>query len=144
MAYFTVDELRIASPCTADWAGMLGDDYARHCGECKRNVYDLSMLTRAEANELIREKEGKLCARYYQRRDGTILTANCPVGLRKVWKHYLRTRAKFVAAAIAVWAVIAGTSSCDNLLGPRPFTGVLVDTIHHADSITVQQHEPTP
>ncbi|MFI5201068.1 MAG: hypothetical protein ACHQNE_01610 [Candidatus Kapaibacterium sp.] len=139
MAYFTVDELRIAAPCSADWASMEGNNYARHCGECKRNVYDLSMLTRAEGNELIREKEGHLCVKYYQRRDGTILTADCPVGLRALRRQYLRTRAKLVAAALAVWAVIAGTtSSCmQEVIGVPPISDSLM---HHRDSITVPVH----
>src|SRR5580704_3229908 len=107
MSYITVDELRVASPCSAPWGSMEGDDYARFCGECKKHVYNLSVLTRAEGNELIREKEGKLCVRYYRRFDGTVLTADCPVGLRMVRKQYVLAKAKFVAAALAVWGVIA-------------------------------------
>ena len=139
MAYLTVDELRVATPCTEDWAGMEGDNFARHCGECEKNVYDLSMLTRAEGNELIREKEGHLCVKYYQRFDGTVLTADCPVGLRALRRQYLRTRAKFVAAALAVWAVIAGSSaSCSSpvAIGVPPIS----DSLMHRDSITVPVH----
>ena len=122
---------------------MEGDNFARHCGECEKNVYDLSMLTRAEGNELIREKEGHLCVKYYQRFDGTILTADCPVGLRALRRQYLRTRAKFVAAALAVWAVIAGSAaSCSSPTAVG--VPVIPDSLMHRDSITVQQHEPTP
>jgi len=52
----------------------------RHCGECKLNVYNLSEMTQTEAEGLIRKHEGRLCVRYYQRADGTVLTRNCPVG----------------------------------------------------------------
>jgi hypothetical protein len=139
MAYLTVDELRVATPCTADWASMEGDNFARHCGACEKNVYDLSMLTRAEGNELIREKEGHLCVKYYQRFDGTILTADCPVGLRALRRQYLRTRAKLVAAALAVWAVVAGsTSSCmQEVIGMPPIPDSLM---HCRDSITTPVH----
>jgi hypothetical protein len=143
MAYFTVDELRVASPCSVEWGAMEGDDHARFCGECEKHVYNLSMLTRAEGNELIREKEGNLCARYYRRLDGTVLTADCPVGLWMVRKQYVIARAKLVAAALAVWGVIAGsTASCSNPFGPPVVMGVLVDTAFHRDSINVPVHYP--
>ena len=146
MSYFTVDELRVASPCSVTWSSMEGDDHARFCGECNKHVYNLSMLTRTEGNELIREKEGKLCARYYRRLDGTVLTADCPVGLRMVRKQYLKTRAKLVAAAIAVWGVIAGSAaSCRNPFEPPVVMGVLVDTAyHHRDSVAVHTPNPVP
>ena len=78
-----IDDLRIASPCSEEWSDMLGDDTARYCLKCEKNVYDLSSMTRAEAEALLRAKEGSLCVRFYQRTDGTILTADCPVGVRR-------------------------------------------------------------
>ena len=140
MAYFTIDDIQIASPCTAKWNDMAGDDFARHCAECSKNVYNLSLLTRAEANELIREKEGTLCVRFFRRFDGTVLTADCPVGLRTVRRQYLKARAKLIAAALAVWALVAGTSSCDGLLGPHELMGIpaVPDSMICHDSTTVQ------
>lgn len=91
----SLDELRVAAPCPADWAAMSGDARVRHCGACKRNVYDLSELTRAEAEALILEKEGRLCVRFYRRADGTILFGNCAVG---VWR---RRRRVLVSAVVA-------------------------------------------
>ena len=121
MSYFTVDELRVASPCSIQWSSMEGDDIARRCGVCKTHVYNLSMLSREEGNELIREKEGKLCVMYYERFDGSVITADCPVGMRKLKWQYLRTSAKLVAAALAVWGVIAGSSSsCSSPSSTQP------------------------
>jgi len=37
-------------------------------------VFDLSALTRDEAEALLIAKKGKLCAQYFRREDGTILT----------------------------------------------------------------------
>lgn len=76
---------KIASPCSADWNEMKGDDRVRFCGSCQKNVFNLSALTTAEAEALIREKEGNLCARLYLRDDETVITADCPVGVRKKW-----------------------------------------------------------
>lgn len=78
-----VDDIQIASPCPARWESMTGDDDARHCKSCDKTVYDLSRLTAERAADLIREKEGSLCVRLYRRRDGRVLTADCPVGLRE-------------------------------------------------------------
>src|ERR1700733_9558028 len=78
-----LDNIRIASPCTADWNQMTGDDRARACGSCKKTVYNISELTRDEAEALIRDRAGQLCARYYQRLDGTILLADCTIGAQR-------------------------------------------------------------
>ena len=75
-----LENIRIASPCRADWNEMVGDERTRACGKCEKQVFNLSSLTRAEAEALIVEKAGKLCARYYQRHDGTIILADCTVG----------------------------------------------------------------
>jgi hypothetical protein len=84
VAPFSLDVIQVASPCRAAWDGMTGDDRVRHCGECQKNVYNLSEMSRAEADALIREHEGHLCVRFYRRKDGTMLTADCPVGVRAV------------------------------------------------------------
>ena len=85
-----LNNIRIASPCSADWAGMIGNDRKRYCGECKLNVYNLSGMTRTEAEDLLTKSEGRLCVRYFRRADGTILTKNCPVGWAKVKERVSR------------------------------------------------------
>jgi hypothetical protein len=77
-----LEEIQIASPCSADWAKMEGDDRVRFCRECHKNVYNLSTVSRAEAERLIRDVEGVNCVRLYRRADGTIITDDCPVGMR--------------------------------------------------------------
>lgn len=95
-----LDHIRIATPCSADWNQMIGDDRVRLCGACNKHVYNLSRMTRDEAEALITAKEGKLCARYFQRSDGTILLADCEVGRKQKQKRRL------VAAGAA--ALLAG------------------------------------
>jgi hypothetical protein len=94
-----LESLKIASPCSADWEDMGGDDRVRFCGRCEKNVYNLSVMSRLEAEALVAEKEGKLCVRFFQRTDGTVLTNDCPVGVRRM---RLRQR---------VWASIAGAAT---------------------------------
>ncbi len=83
----TLENIRIASPCTASWEKMAGDERARHCAECHLNVYNISAMTRREAEQLITSHEGRLCLRFYRRNDGTVLTQDCPRGLRAVVKR---------------------------------------------------------
>ena len=73
-----LDEIKIASPCRARWEDMDGNDRARFCGQCQKHVYNFSAMPRREVENLIREKEGRLCGRFYQRTDGRMLTADCP------------------------------------------------------------------
>ena len=87
--------LKIASPCSANWGEMYGDDRMRFCGECKLSVYNLSGMTKYDAENLLTNSEGRLCVRYYKRADGTIITSDCPVGWARV-----KRRVSVVAAAV--------------------------------------------
>jgi hypothetical protein len=75
-----LDGIRVASPCQANWDAMSGDDVARFCSDCSKNVYNISGMKTSDALALIAEREGDLCVRFYRRLDGTVLTADCPVG----------------------------------------------------------------
>jgi len=74
--------LRIANPCSANWADMPGTDKVRHCPRCDLDVYNFSAMTQLEINQIVAARTGRLCARFYQRPDGTMLTENCPAGIR--------------------------------------------------------------
>ena len=82
--------IRVATPCSADWNRMLGDDRVRFCAECSRHVYNLSGMSAHEATELISRRRGRLCVRFYQRTDGTVLTEDCPAGLRAAMRRVAR------------------------------------------------------
>jgi hypothetical protein len=96
-----LDQVRIASPCAVSWDSMQGDDQVRHCSHCDLNVYNLSAMTRADAERLVTTHEGRLCGAFYRRPDGTILTADCPVGLRAVRARALKAAGR-IAAAVAL------------------------------------------
>jgi hypothetical protein len=91
----TLDQLKVASPCSADWNEMVGDDRVRFCLSCEKNVYNLSAMRRDEAEALLAERlEGEICVRFFQRADGTVMTQDCPVGVKK-------KRRKMFALAVA-------------------------------------------
>ena len=100
-----LDNLSIAAPCNADWESMTGDERKRLCGLCNKNVYNISKLSKTEAEDLL-GKNKDLCVQFFRRQDGTILTANCPVGLRKI-KEGVKRLSHFVAYALAFIITIA-------------------------------------
>jgi hypothetical protein len=97
-------QARIASPCSASWEKMTGTDQVRFCGSCQKNVYDLSAMTSGDAEALLREKEGDLCARFYRRADGTIMTSDCSVGVRKKRVQRIAGAALFFGGAAAAFS----------------------------------------
>jgi hypothetical protein len=100
----SLDLIQIASPCHVSWDAMTGDERARFCGHCRLNVYDISQMSRAEAEAFIAGREGRTCLRLFRRADGTVLTRDCPVGLRTVRKRFARA----VAAVSGVLVTLLG------------------------------------
>jgi hypothetical protein len=102
-----LSRVSVASPCPASWDRMEGDDRVRYCSQCRLNVYNLSAMSAAEAEALVREREGRLCVRFYRRRDGTMLTSNCPVGVQRA-RRWVALRLTWLGGLLGVSA-IAGT-----------------------------------
>lgn len=105
----TLDGVRIASPCSVRWDEMKGDGRVRFCGQCEKNVFNISGMSRADAESLIHERveSGKeLCLRLYKRPDGTILTDDCPVGLRAKIRWRMQ-KAVLAGGMIAIAAAFA-------------------------------------
>jgi len=72
------------------------------------NVYNLSAMSKFEAESLIARTEGRLCVRFYRRKDGSVLTDNCPVGLRALKRRAFRIK---TAVASSILGFIAGIGS---------------------------------
>ena len=86
---------------------MIGNERVRFCGQCELNVYNLSALTKAQAENLIVRTEGRLCLRFFRRKDGSILTQDCPVGLRALKQRLSRIRR---AVAVALLGFFTGAT----------------------------------
>lgn len=98
-----IHDLQIASPCKADWDKMTGDERKRFCASCKLNVYNISTMTLPEAEALIIGAEGRVCVRMYRRKDGTVITQDCPVGLMARAKQRMLKSIAYTAAAVTVF-----------------------------------------
>jgi hypothetical protein len=122
-----LEDVRVAAPCNADWSKMKGDLRVRHCAQCDQNVYDLSAMTRAEAEALVNSAEARVCIRFFTRADGTVLTSDCSVGVRR------RRRRRAIAVAAIAGVTAAAT-----------FVGVGVTTMGARRRPDEQQMAPTP
>jgi hypothetical protein len=112
----SLDDVKVAAPCPARWDEMRGSEQVRFCSQCSLNVYNLSGMSKREAESLIARTEGQLCVRFYRRADGTVLTNNCPVGLRALRRRVSRLTTAIISAALSFLAglgIYAGLSGQD-------------------------------
>ena len=109
-----LDDVLIAAPCNMSWDQMAGNDRVRHCGGCQKNVYNISAMSNSDAEKFLRANSSSQCLRIFRRADGTIITDNCPVGLRKLRdraRHVLKFVAALVSNVIAITAAYAQQST---------------------------------
>lgn len=100
-----LERIYVASPCPASWEGMKGDDRSRHCGQCDRAVYNISGLTRREVSYLIGNRQERICVRLHRRPDGTVLTRDCPKGLRAYRMRVAKYAGSVFAAVLGLFSV---------------------------------------
>lgn len=123
-----LDSLRLATPCNKDWDKMDGDERVRFCGGCEKNVYNISDMTRREANAFLQEHGLTKCMRICRRHDGTVITDDCPVGLRKARERFRRI-AKVASIAIGfLFASVGKAFGADASLDRAPAGRGLTDT----------------
>jgi hypothetical protein len=124
MAHFKskLDNVRVAAPCNVDWDNMYGNERVRFCDQCQLNVYNLSEMTKTEAERLVGNAEGRLCVRYYRRRDGSILTQNCPVGLRALKRRMSRIATAIGSTVLSFFAGLGAYGLTGRTYGPNPGT----------------------
>lgn len=110
----------IAAPCEVPWSSMKGDDRKRHCAECDRDVHNLSAMTKEELQAFLHalvsspENARLPCVSLYARPDGTVLTEDCPVGLRA------RRRRALLASTLGLGGVALAALTALALLSRGP------------------------
>lgn len=135
-----LDSIQIAAPCPADWGQMAGDERARFCGQCQKHVYNLSAMSALDAVSLIREKEGHLCGRLFRRADGTVITSDCPVGLRAIARRTRRVVAACLAAVVALLVLRSAMARGSN----RPRNAAFAEVSQWVDDVLVWMGLRTP
>jgi hypothetical protein len=124
-----VDRIEIQTPCSVPWDSMYGDERIRHCGSCRKNVYNVAELTRAQATALIASRE-PVCLRIYRRPDGTVVTNDCWSRLRAARRRWMwafvamlanirwvRLVAMFVGIA-GLWRLVQRPAACPAAVAP--------------------------
>ena len=140
-----IDTLRVATPCSADWDLMAGDDKQRFCKSCEKHVYNLPLLSPDELVDLIERTEGKFCGRLYERRDGTVLTGDCPVGLAAQLAATRRGRRRIGAAAVLAATAAAMMLAAGTLMMGRTMGDIRVpDHNIAAGGIPIEPEEMRP
>lgn len=89
---------------------MHGDDRSRFCRQCNLHVYNFAQMSQREIEQLLAEKEGRVCARIYQRSDGTVLTQDCPIGFRVRVQRAGRLVVSALSAAMSLCVAAAQTA----------------------------------
>jgi len=106
-------------------------------------------MTTQEAEDLLRRTEGRLCVRFYRRSDGTILTGNCPVGLRAIRDRLSRIRISIIAAVLSFighLGFVGGYRMFGRQLGAITAitSGLLIDERTYAFQVTAARVPPMP
>jgi hypothetical protein len=96
---------------------MTGTAQVRHCRICEKDVFNLSAMTEAEAESLLLRARGPLCARFYRRQDGTLVTSDCPVGRRRQRRGRI---AGVFSALAAMLATACGAGQEEAPVNPHP------------------------
>jgi hypothetical protein len=127
-----LDRIEIASPCSASWEAMEGDERSRFCGDCKLMVHNLSAMSRAEGEGLLAGAKGRVCTRFFRRSDGTVITQDCGPIRRGIQRRLRLVR----VAATALFGILAAltTSACGSSNAPSK----------EAETPTQQKPEPKP
>jgi len=114
---------------------MAGNERVRHCSDCKLDVYNFSAMSAAEVERIVSRTEGRLCARFYQRPDGTMLTKNCPVGFRAALWRATRVASATLAALMSLRPAMGQSTK----VTPQPLTQI--ENAHRG--LTLQLVDPT-
>lgn len=109
-----LNQIKIASPCHASWNEMEGDERQRFCQSCKLQVFNISDMTAAQARAFLESRTGRTCIRLYRRQDGTVITKDCPVGLRGVRQRLARQISRTAAVFLTFLFYLFGKGDTTN------------------------------
>jgi hypothetical protein len=125
-------DVRVASPCKADWTAMQGDEKKRFCLICRKHVHNFSAMTEAEILELYRQQGSDICIRFFVRQDGTMIVGDCPVGVRRKKRSRLAAAVVGIAGLLLLGGTAAGHASysdrtLQDILESNPVTARILE-----------------
>jgi len=69
----------VPKPCPEDWDQLTPTEQGHHCQTCKTKVWDISSMTRGQAEAFLARHTDHLCVSYRERSNGEIVYAPEPV-----------------------------------------------------------------
>ena len=124
-----LDRVYLKKPCSTEWNLMEGNDQIRFCSECNKQVYNLSSMTRKQAEDLLAKGGGELCAKIDRDDRGKIITA-----YRKRSIFFQNAAAKFhqcrCSHAFGNWDDCSGGSSLTLIRDSFCFLGSISQREH--------------
>lgn len=94
--------LAITRECPVSWTAAELERPINFCNQCQKNVYNLTVMTDKQVEAILRgEGSVRPCVIMKRRKDGSLVTDNCPVRLRSV-------RSKVRLAATTLIFLVAG------------------------------------
>ena len=69
-----LDSIDVPAPCPQSWDAMRGGDKVRFCGNCEKDIHNLSAMTRGEIKKLLLQSKESVCIRMEKDADGKIKT----------------------------------------------------------------------
>ena len=126
-------QISVPRPCPARWDAMEGDAQTRFCTGCRKNVYNLSEMSRREGEELLTRTDAQVCVFFFPDADGTPLPredvpADVPLASRprpSVWRRAW-------AAALSGLAAVALSVLGGSAQAASPLSHGSTASDHHA------------
>ena len=136
---------QLPDPCAEDWDAMTPTGQGRrHCDTCAHEVFDLSYLSHAEIRALVFERTKRVCVRFYERKDGTLVTADCtPARDRRMHRlahQALRPATWLVRVSIAALAALGVLRTTQAKPAPSFFS--MEPVVEETAKFRVQTPEP--
>lgn len=66
-----LEQISVPSPCPARWDAMEGGVQTRFCTGCRKNVYNLSEMSRREGEDLLTRTDARVCVFFFPSADGS-------------------------------------------------------------------------
>lgn len=98
--------LDIPEPCSEDWNGLSGDERARHCKRCSKDVHNLSALTEAQIVELV--SRDNVCVSLEITREGSLVSADA------------KSRGPGRVGRVLMTAALTALAACGHRTGGSP------------------------
>src|SRR5437868_12263895 len=106
-----LDAISIPKPCPAGWDSMTGSRQKRFCRECNKTVYNLSAMSRDEAEALVARFAGRLCARIERDAAGVVITQAIPAAPQLI----SRRASPVPTALVSAWLGLGGNGMASTL-----------------------------